>query len=171
MMLYQCGCSKNAPPPCTVEISVTIELLQQCVEAIHRWCASRRLQLNFSKIEVIWFGTDANLRKIKSMDLALHVGSDIIKPVNVIRDIGVKLGQQISMKQYINKVTSNCFFQIRRLKQVRRILSLEITTRLITAFVTSRLDYCNSLLACLPKLTIATLRQVQNAVSNVSNIL
>jgi len=28
-----------------VEISVTIERLQQCVEEIHRWCASRRLQL------------------------------------------------------------------------------------------------------------------------------
>jgi len=32
-----------------VEISVTIERLQQCVEEIHRWCASRRLQLNPSK--------------------------------------------------------------------------------------------------------------------------
>ena len=55
----------------------------------------------------------------------------------------------------MNKVTSNCFFQIQRLKQVRRILGAEITTSLITAFVTSRLDYCNSVLASLPKSTIA----------------
>ena len=146
---------------------VAIERLQQCVEEIHRWCASRRLQLNPAKTEVIWFGTAANLRKIKSTDLALHVGSDDIKPVNVVRDLGVILDQELSMKQHINKVASNCFFQIRRLKQVRRILGPEITTSLITAFVTSRLDYCNSMLAGLPKSTIAPLQRVQNAAARL----
>ena len=38
------------------------------------------------------------MRKIKSVDLALHVGSDIIKPVNVVRDLGVILDQTLSMK-------------------------------------------------------------------------
>ena len=71
------------------------------------------------------------------------------------------------MKQHINKVTSNCFFQIRRLKQVRRILGPEITTSLITAFITSRLDYCNSVLAGLPKSTIAPLQRVQNAAARL----
>ena len=71
------------------------------------------------------------------------------------------------MKQHINKVTSNCFFQIRRLKQVRRILDPEITISLITASVTSRLDYCNSVLAGLPKSTIAPLQRVQNAVARL----
>ena len=61
---------------------------------------------------MISFGTAANLRKIKSMDLALHVGSDVIKPLNVVRDLGVILDQELSMKQHTNKMTSNCFFQI-----------------------------------------------------------
>jgi len=107
------------------------------------------------------------LRKIKSLDLALHVGSDVIKPVSVVRDLGVSLDQELPMKQHTNKVTRNCFFQIRLLKQVRRILGLEITTSLITAFVTSRLDYCNSLLAGLPKLTIAPLQLDQNAAARL----
>ena len=106
---------------------------------------------------MIWFETAANLRKIKSVDMALHVGSDVSKPVNVVRDLGVILNQALSMKQHINKVTSNCLFQIRQLKQVRRILCPEITTSLITAFVTSRLDYCNAVLAGLPMSTIAPL--------------
>ena len=134
---------------------------------VHRWCASRRLQLYPGKIEVIRFGTVANLRRIKSTDLALHVGSNVIKPVNVVHDLGVILDQALSMKQHINKVTSNCFFQIRRLKQVRRILGPEITTSLITAFITSRLDYCNSVLAGLPKSTIAPLQRVQNAAARL----
>jgi hypothetical protein len=65
--------------------------------------------------------------------------------------------EELSMKQHISKVTSSCFFQLRRLKQVRCILGPQITTSLITAFVTSRLDYCNAVLAGFPKSTIAPL--------------
>jgi hypothetical protein len=114
---------------------------------------------------VIWFGTAANLKRIKSVDLALQVSGGIIQPVNVVCDLGVLLDQELSMKQHINRQTSNCFYQIRRLKQVRRILGPEITTSFITAFVTSRLDQCNAVLADLPKSTVAPLQRVQNAVA------
>ena len=123
------------------------------------------------RTEVIWFCIAANSTKIKSMDLAPHVGIDVIKSVNVVRDLGVILDQEFSMKQHINMVTNNCFFQIRRLKQFRRILCPEITTSLITAFVTSRLDYCYSVLAGLPESTIAPLQWVQNATAhNITGI-
>jgi len=149
----------------TVDISSSVRRLQQCIGEIHRhrWCASRRLQLNPSKTEVIWFGTPATLKKIKDSDLALRVGFDVIKPFDVVRDLGVLLDQELSMKQHVNKVASTCFFQLRRLKQVRRILGPEVTTGRITAFITSRLDYCNASLAGLPKSTIALLQRVQNA--------
>ena len=135
---------------------------------IHRWCASRRLQLNPTKTEVIWFGTAASLRKIMNTDLTLHVGSDVIKPVSVVRVLGVLLDQELSMKQHISKVTSTCFYQLRRLKQVRHILSPEITTTLITAFISSRMDYCNAVLAGLPKSTLAPLQRVQNAAARLT---
>ena len=38
-----------------------------------------------------------------------------------------------------------------------------VTCRFVTAFVTSRLDYCNAFLAGLPQSTIAPLQRVQNA--------
>jgi len=47
------------------------------------------------------------------------------------------------------------------------MLGPEITTSLISAFVTSRLDYCKSVLAGLPKLTIAPLQWVQNAAARL----
>ena len=61
--------------------------------------ASRRLQLNPTKTEVglIWFGTAARLRNMKNIDLALHVGGDVIKPVSTVHDLGVLLDQELSM--------------------------------------------------------------------------
>ena len=122
-----------------------------------------RLQLNPSKTEIIWFGTKVSLEKMKNMDLALHVGNDVIKPAAVVRDLGVVLDSELSMKPHVSKVTSVCFYHLRRLKQVRRILGQQTTTSLVTAFILGRLDYCNSVLAGLPKSTISPLQRVQNA--------
>ena len=51
------------------------------------------------------------------------------------------------MRRHVNKVASACFFHIRRLKQIRRLRGPEVTATLISAFVLSRLDYCNAVLA------------------------
>ena len=65
-------------------VAYTIQALQQCIEAIHKWCSSRRLQLNPSKTEDIWFGTTPSLKKMASLDLSLRVGNDIIEPASIV---------------------------------------------------------------------------------------
>ena len=50
---------------------------------------------------------------------------------------------------------------------MRRILGIRTTASLVTAFVISRLDYCNSVLAGLPKSSIAPLQRVQNAAARL----
>jgi len=51
------------------------------------------------------------------------------------------------MKQHIAKVAAACFYHIRRLRQIRRRVGQAVTTRLVRAMITSRLHYCNSMLA------------------------
>ena len=50
---------------------------------------------------------------------------------------------------------------------IRRLLGPEATAALISAFVLSRLDYCNAVLASLLKVTIAPLQRVQNAAARL----
>lgn len=71
------------------------------------------------------------------------------------------------MKQHINRVVSSCFFQLRRLRQIRRSAGEEVTKRLVTALVLSRLDYCNAALAGLPESTIRPLQRVQDAAARL----
>jgi len=54
---------------------------------------------------------------------------------------------ELSMKQHVIKVAGACFHQLRHLRQIRRRVGREVTTRLFLALVISRLDYCNSVLA------------------------
>ena len=133
--------------------------LQNCIEAIQVWCNSRRLQLNPTKTELIWFGSKTNLKKIADLDLNLYIGLDIIKPVNVVRDLGVYLDSELSMKHHISTVVRACFFHLRCLKSIRRILGADVTSGLVSAFVTTRMDYCNSILAALPQSSIDPLQR------------
>ena len=145
----------------------TIMKLQSCIEATQEWCKSRRLQLNPAKTELIWFGSKANVKKIADLDLSLYIGADVIKPVSVVRNLGVFLDSELSMRHHINTVVRSCFFHLRRLKSVQRILGAEVTSGVVSAFVTTRLDYCNSVLAGLPQSTIDPLQRVENAAARL----
>ena len=69
----------------------------------------RRLQLNADKTEVIWFGSRANLNKLHSQEHHIQLSSEIIIPTSVVRDLGVQLDSELSMKQHIRKVAATCF--------------------------------------------------------------
>lgn len=137
--------------------------MSDCAADIAVWCASRRLQLNTSKTEVIWFGSRASLAKINSRDCTVQVGSESIKPSTVVRDLGVHLDAELTMKRHVAAVAAACFYHLRRLRQIRRRVGTEVTIQLVLAFITSRLDYCNSVLAGLPQVTLEPLQRVQNA--------
>jgi hypothetical protein len=92
----------------TTDVMSTIQTLQQCIEVIHKWCASRRLQLNPSKTEVIWFGTKATVKKMENSDLSLHVGNDVIEPVPVVRDLGVFLDSELTISKETCQQSSKC---------------------------------------------------------------
>jgi len=85
----------------------------------------------------------------------LSVDNSVIKPAAVVRDLGVLLDSELTMKQHVNQVARNCFYQLRRLRQIRRYAGQDVAMQLVSALILSRLDYCNSGLAGLPKSTLA----------------
>ena len=105
--------------------------MENYVNAVNKWCASKRLQLNPSQMEVIWLCTSINLKKLQSFDLSLHVGADIIIPVDAVHDLGVILDSELTMAKHIAKITSISYFHLQCLKQVRWILSSEIAAQLV----------------------------------------
>ena len=96
------------------------------------------------KLTLLW---TTELPKLPAdLQCTVTVGTSVIQPKDVVRDLGVMLDSELSMQQHIAKVTSTCFYQLRRLRQVRRLLGQEITDQLVHAFVLSRVDYGNSVL-------------------------
>jgi len=60
----------------------------------------------------------------------------------------------------VSKVAAACFYHLRRLRQIRRHVGMAVIVRLVLAFITSRLDYCNSLSADVAQFTFNVLQHV-----------
>ena len=78
-------------------------------------------------------------------------------------DLGVLLDNKLTMRLHINKISSACFYHLRRLRQLCRLVDRAMMQRLVSAFVISRLDYCNSTLAGLPACALEPLQHVLHA--------
>ena len=109
------------------------------------------------------FGSRRTLDKVSGSARTLQLDSGTLHPVEVVRDLGVLLDCELSMKQRIARIASNCFYHLRRLRRIRRVVGKEVTSQLVSVFVLFRLDYCNSLLAVLPSTTLKPLQRVQHA--------
>ena len=107
--------------------------LHDCTSDLVGWCASRRLQLNEAKTELAWFGKPSRLASLASMGTSVTVGSSTINPSSAARDLGVILDAELTLKPQIARMTSTCFYQLRRLNHVRHSVGQELTAQLVHA--------------------------------------
>jgi len=128
----------------------------------------KRLQLNADNTELLWFGSTSLLRRLSPNSKTITVGHNTIKPASCVRNLGVLFDSELSMRQHVSRVAQICFFHLRRLRSVRRQLGREVTVRLVSALVLSRLDYCNAaILTDLPMTTLAPLQRVLNTAARI----
>ena len=52
--------------------------LTSCISEVAKWCASRRLQPNAEKTEMIWFGSRSSLTKLQCINQSLQLGTNNI---------------------------------------------------------------------------------------------
>jgi len=70
--------------------------ISECTDVVSGWMRSHRLQLNTAKTEVIWLTTGRRMHQLPQQPLRL--GSDLITPVFVVRDLGINIDADASMR-------------------------------------------------------------------------
>ena len=66
-----------------------------------------------------------------------------------------------------SNIARTCYFELRRLASIRRFLTSTATATLVSAFVLSRIDYCNSLLFSSSHDVTSHLQRIQNYAARV----
>ena len=126
----------------------------------------KNMALFLHKTGLIWFGSQVNLECLATTDVSVRVGQTVIQPPDRVRDLGVILDCSLSMRQHIAKVMSTCFFHLRRLRKIGKVLDQDSRNRLVCAVILTRIDYCNTLFAGLPDSTLAPLQRVLHAAAH-----
>ena len=99
--------------------------------------------------------------------MPVNVLGEEIFPSHKAKNLGVVFDSASSFSDHVSQVCKSCFYHIRDLSRIRRHLSLEVATLLANALVSSKLDYCNSLLVGVKKLTLKPLQRIQNILCRI----
>ena len=126
-----------------VEQSAALSAMQNCIADIRQWMLQDRLRLNDDKTEFIIIGTRQQLAKV-NID-SLRVGESSTAPTSKVKSLGCWFDGQLKMDTQINSICKTAFFHLYNIRRIKKFLNFECTKILVNAFVTSRLDFCNSL--------------------------
>jgi hypothetical protein len=142
-------------------VGAFLSSISDCLRDVASWMRSNRLQLNSSKTEVMWCATSRRLHLLPAS--ALSVDGVMVDPVTSVRDLGIYIDADLSLRTHVQRTASRCFAVLRQLRQIRRLVPPATFQTLVVVLVLSRLDYGNGVLVGLPAYLVRRLQSVINA--------
>ena len=127
-----------------------------CIAAIRSWMSEDKLKLKDDKTEFLLVGMKQQLAKVFIKDI--KIGCVEISPPSSIRNLGVWFDSSLNMSEHITKLCASALFYIYNIRRIRKYLSRDSAETLVNAFISSMLDYGNSLLFGLPQYQIQKLQ-------------
>ena len=88
------------------EVSALQQRISTCVAQTSEWMKANRLQLNAATSEQLWCTSPRQQDRLSN--IPLHVGCDIVQPVRCVRNLGIFIVSDVSMKTHISKTVSSC---------------------------------------------------------------
>ena len=149
--------------PLNPQASYVLSVFLTVVLCVINWNFNK-LKLNGDKSELLVLSSSYRARPFLD---SVTVGSDLVSSANSARNIGVLFDSSMSLIPHVTSVCKSAFYHLRKIFNIRKFLSYESTVTIIHAFITARLDYCNSLLFGLPNYVIKRLQSVQNAAARL----
>ncbi|KAK7098126.1 hypothetical protein V1264_002486 [Littorina saxatilis] len=120
-----------------------------------------KLQLNSDKTEVM-LACPKKFLNHPSLPASLTVNELPISFSPSVRSLGVTLDPTLSFQKHISNICKSAYLELRKISSVRHYLTTDATKTLVCSLVLSKIDYCNSLLAGLPKYLLDRLQRIQN---------
>ena len=145
---------------------IMLQRFSECADSVSRWMSSNRLSLTRRKRN--WFGFTVVLGNLVLLRMTFcFLANALPQFTSAVRDLGVMLDSNMTMSQHVLRVCQNCYFQLRLIRRLGKALSVESKPLLVHALVHSRLDYCNSVLACLPWSLVQQLQSVLDSAARL----
>ena len=136
---------------CCADLDEAKLRVERCVEEIDLWMCKNLLKLNQDKTELVVISS--KFRNRPNLEY-VRVGDEFIAPNLSVR-----------MEQHVKKICSEANYHLRNISKIRKYLTLDSTQILIHAFISSKLDYCNSRQYGIPKYLVCRMVLCQGFLS------
>ena len=141
--------------------------LSKCVKDIQIWMKNSFLKLNREKTKLMVFRPNA----METESFSLVDTNNEIFTSKTGKLLGVTLGTSMNFTEFITKKIQTCNFHLRNLRAVRSSIPQSTRILLVTSFICSTVDYCNTLLVSVPKyLTDRLQKTLNSAVRFIYNV-
>ena len=125
----------------------SISSLSDCLTDISLRMKASKLKLNSDKTKCIIIGLKQQRHKL-STHFPVKLPDNDISPSDSVRNLGVIFDSDVSFHKHVSNkyICKSCFYHIRDLRRIRCHIHLSTAKTISNAIISSRLDYCNSLI-------------------------
>ena len=106
-------------------------------------------------------------KHLHSLPTSITMGNAQIPFKKFVKNLDFALDCHLTMNAHVINITRTCNFELRRLASIRRFLTITATATLVSAFVLSKIDYCNPLLFGSTHDVTSHLQRIQNYAARV----
>ena len=153
----------SAPPD---RISELLHSMQSCISDVKAWATANMLKLNDNKTELMLI-TYNRTKHLHNLPTSITIGNAQIPFKQSVKNLGLTLDCHLTMNAHVTNIARTCYIEQYRLASICRFLTSTATTTLVSAFVSSKIDYCNSLLFGSTHDVTSHLQRMQNYAARV----
>ena len=129
--------------------------IENCIEDLRTWMNANYLKLNDDKTELLVITSPYYQERVKNSSIL--VGTQVVEASSKARNLGFILDSSLNMEQHVSAICKSAYYHLRNINAIRKSLNTRTSETLVHAFVTSRLDCGNAVLAGLPNRLLSRL--------------
>ena len=141
----------QASVPCNV--AITESTIHECVDKMKQLMKGNYLKINAGKTTFIVIDSPHQVRNCQNNNITLIKNEDgkELEKLNTVLSLGVNIDSTLSLKHFVNTKCSEAYSKLRNISKLRYCLDTPMWIMLVRNLILSKLDYCNAILANIPK--------------------
>ena len=119
--------------------------MQSCISDVKALSTVNMPKLNDNKTEFMLV-TSKRTKHLHNLPTSITIGNAQFSFKQSVKNLDVALDCHLTMNAHVSNIARTCYYELRHLAPICIFLTSTATATLVSAFVLSRIDCCDSLL-------------------------
>ncbi len=146
-------------------IQSCLKQITLCLTDIFNWMTRNKLKINPSKTELMLITSPFSNTPIPSITVTIN--DTVITSSTSVRNLGIIFDNNFSLHRQISKTLQTGYIHLRNIRSVSKYLTPSLCETLVHAFISNKIDNCNSLYVNMPKAQLNRLQKLQNCAARL----